>query len=109
MKRSTALFLLKMKEQRRISQVAVDDIVEGCRSIICQTLSHVQAGVKAKLAEVGMDSDTIGLENVFDQDSMDPFRGLETCYLQEKYFREKLNLIVSNCVKLLIGSFMIII
>ena len=66
-------------------------------------------GVKAKLAEVGMDSDTIGLENVFEQDSMDPFRGLETCYLQEKYFREKLNLIVSNCVKLLIGSFMIII
>ena len=47
-------------------------------------------GVKAKLAE---DSDTIELENVFDQDSMDPFRGLETCYLQEKYFREKLNLI----------------
>ena len=33
---------------------------------------------------------------------MDPFHGLETCYRQEKYFREKLNLIVSNCVKFLL-------
>ena len=85
-----------MKEQRRISQVSVDDIVEGCSRIFCPTLSHVQARVKAKLAELGMDSETTGLEYVFDQDSKDPFRGLETCYRQEEYYREILNLIVSN-------------
>ena len=94
LRRSSALFLLKMKEQRRTSQVAIDDIVEGSRSLFCQTLTRLQAGVKAQLAEVGVDPDSVGLGKVF-KDIVDPFNGLETCYLQEKYFRDSLNLIVS--------------
>ena len=76
-----------MKEQRRVSQVAIDDIVEGSRSLFCQTFDRLQAGVKSQLAEVGVDPGSVGLEGVF--------HGLETCHLQEKYFHESLNLIVS--------------
>ena len=83
-----------MKEQRRVSQVAIDDIVEGSRSLFCQTLDRLQAGVKSQLAEVGVDPGSVGLEGVF-KDIVDPFHGLETCHLQEKYFHESLNLIVS--------------
>ena len=33
LRKSSALFLLKMKDKRRISQVAIDDVVEHCRSL----------------------------------------------------------------------------
>ncbi len=94
-RRSSALFLLKLKEQRRISQVAVDEIVSGSRGVFIQSMERVQAGVRAKLAESGVDPGSItGLDSVF-TNVPDPFGGIETCYLQEKYYREQLNLIVS--------------
>ena len=93
--RSSALFLLKLKEHRRISQVAIDDIVEGSKGLVAQTIAHVEAGVKAKLAELGLDPDTVnGLDSVF-KDIAHPFDGIETCHRQEKYFCEKLGLVVS--------------
>lgn len=96
--KSSSLFLLKLKEQRRISQIAIDDIVDGSRLLFCDTIKRVQANVKAKLAESGVDPDAIaGLDNAFNV--YDPFVGLETSYLQEQYYREKLGLIVS-CVNL---------
>ena len=87
--RSSALFLLKLKEQRWTSQVIIDNIVEGCKGLFTQKIDHVQAGVRAKLA------DTIeGLDDIF-KNVTDPFEGIETCHLQEKYFRETLGLTVS--------------
>ena len=95
LRRSSALFILKMKEQRRTSQVVINDIVEGSRSLFCLTFDRLQAGVKSQLAEVGVDPESVGLEKVF-KDIVDPFQGLETCHLQEKYFREELHLVVST-------------
>ena len=95
-RRCGALFILKMKEHRRTSQVAIDDIVEGCRGLFAQPVSRVHAGVRAKLATVGVDPDEIeGLNDVF-ENLADPFDGLETCYKQEKYFLDNLGLIVSG-------------
>ena len=49
----------------------------------------------SKLAEAGIEPEAItGLDDVFDNVS-DPFMGLETSHFQEKYYREKLGLIVS--------------
>lgn len=94
-RRSSALFLLKLKEQRRISQVAIDDVVGGCKSLFSQTVVRVQAGVKAKLAESGIDPSSIhGLDTVF-EDVTNPFDGLETNHLQEKFFRDTFGLVVS--------------
>lgn len=101
-RRSSALFLLKLKEQRRISQVAIVDIVDGCTSLFYQTIARVQAGVNAKLAESGVDPDSIlALDGAFG-DVTNPFQGLKTCHLQEKYFRDTLGLIVSiSCMHML--------
>ena len=83
-----------MKEQRRVSQVAIDDIVENSKGLFAQTVDRVQAGVRARLAESGIDPHSVdGLEGVF-CDVTDPFQGIETCHLQEKYFRETLGLTV---------------
>ena len=94
-RRSSALFLLKLKEQRRISQVAIDDIVDSCKGLFSQTIGQVQAGVRAKLADCGVDLESIqGLDTAFSSVT-DPFDGIETHHLPEKYFRETLGLIIS--------------
>jgi len=92
--RSSALFLMKLKKHRRLSQVAVDDVVDGCRMIFRQTTDRLQAGIQEKLAAIGIDSDD-SLDNVF-TDLVDPLDGLEMQHKQEKYFKETLGLIVSE-------------
>ena len=96
MRRSNALFLLKLKEQRRISQVAIDDVVAGSRNLVSQTIQHIHAGVRAKLAQEGFDQELIdGLNDIF-ENCPDPFYNLGTSYYQEKYYREELGLVVSS-------------
>lgn len=92
--RSSALYLLKLKEHRRITQTAIDDVVEGSQCIFQQTIQTVHAGVRACLANNGIDPDDIhGLNDVFLELS-DPFLGLENNYKQEKYYKENLGLVV---------------
>ena len=96
LQRNSALFLIKLKEQRRVSQVTIDDIVTGLEGLLQQTVSRAKAGVRAKLAEQGVSpADISGLDEVFD-DIAQPFCGLETAFKQEKYFKECLGLVVST-------------
>ena len=92
-KRTSALFLLKLKETRQLSQTAVDDVVEGCRSVFSHTISRLHNSVRAKLAEKGVDEAM--LEDIF-SGMIDPFDGLETQFKQEKYFKTSFGLIVST-------------
>ena len=56
-----------------------------------------------KLTVDGLDNVFIeGLESVFEEE-VDPFTGLDTLHEQEKYFWEKLGLVVSNCICLIIN------
>ena len=90
--RSSALFLLKLKEKRCLIQTTIDDIVESSQLLFAQSIEHIQAGVEDKLAEEGVQ--VHGLETVF-KSMIDPFDGLITRYQQEQYFVKKLGLIVS--------------
>ena len=107
-RRSSALFLLKLKEQRRISQVAINDIVAGSRGLVSQCIQRVHAGIRATLAEEGIDMESVaGLDDVFEK-CIDPFDSIGTEYLQEKYYREELGLIVSyvnNAISYVANSF----
>ena len=95
MRHSSVLFLLKLKEHRQISQVAINDIVAGSTALVSQSVECIQARVKSKLAEAGLDPNSIkGLNDVFES-SINPFDNIETSHLQEKYYREELGLIVS--------------
>ena len=96
--RSSALFLLKLKEHRRISQVGIDDIVQGATGLFYQVSDCLQAGIRAKLAEADIDFEAIhGLDDVFN-DLPNPFCGIETSYLQENYYRQSLGLVSMICV-----------
>ena len=46
--------------------------------------------MNARIADIGLDPEAI--DGVFDS-VLDPFVGIETGYLQEKYYRDKLGLI----------------
>ena len=93
-KRSAGLFLLKLKECRRLYHVAIDDIVQEWNGLFLHTVQQLNARVCERLASSGVDADSVeGLQDLF-QDLPSPFEGLETRHLQEKYFRESLGLVV---------------
>ena len=96
--RQSALFILKMKEHRRLSQVSIDDIVHNSGGLFEMTIEHGAAGIRARLAEAGVELSSLnGLDTAsLFEDVAYPFQGLETCYHQEKYFVEKLGLVVGS-------------
>lgn len=94
-KKKSILFLMQLKEERLLTQAAVNDVVSGCKEVFEHTLCHLKAGVSEKLSKAGIDSSDIdGLDSVF-SDMSDPFKGLESAYLQDKFISEELGCIVS--------------
>ena len=94
-RKKSSLYLLQIKEERMVSQAAVNDIVQGCQEVFQHTIGRIKAGVKRKLSSSGIDPTEIsGLDELFTSVA-DPFDGLETCYRQEKFVSEELGCIVS--------------
>ena len=95
-RKTTALFLLKMKETFGLSQRAIDGIVVESESLFEQFLENIQGRVLEAINRAGISPDTLpGLKEVFKLESQGPFHGLNTRYLQEQFFRQSLNLVVS--------------
>ena len=92
--RSAALLLLKLKEQRCVSQVAIDDIVEHSKVQFDRTVSILLAEVRSHLAERGVNPSELDLDSAISKLNH-PFSEMDTKHKQDKYFREKLGLIVS--------------
>jgi hypothetical protein len=94
-KKKSALFLMQLKEERLISQAAINDVVTGCKEVFAHTISHLKAGISEKLSQSGIDS-TTGSEflGIF-EGVTDPFIGLESAYLQDKFITDELGCIVS--------------
>ena len=61
---------MKLKEIHRLSQTAIDDIVEGTRTVFNHAVHRLHAGVRSKLADIG---DETKLDNIF-SDLSDPFK-----------------------------------
>lgn len=92
-KKKSALYLLQLKEERMLTQAAINDVVTGCREVFEHTVCRLRAGVSLKLSQSGIDSTDI--TSIFDEMS-DPFVGLETAYLQDKFISQELECIVSK-------------
>ena len=91
-KKASTFYLLKLKENHRLSQTAIDDVMEGSKTVFSHTVQILHSGIRAKLASLGIDDTQI--DSVF-KDLADPFVGLETRYKQEKCCVEDLGLVVS--------------
>ena len=94
-KKKSCLFLMQLKENRMVTQATVNDVVSGFKEVFKRTVSHIKAAVSEKLARSGSNMENInGLNSVFEEIS-DPFLGLETPYLQDKFISQELHCVVS--------------
>ena len=92
--RSSTLLILKLKEHCKLSQVAINSIVDGCRGLFAYTLQHLQAALRSKLADLGFDQrEMLAIQEVFSGIG-EPFDSLVTENQQETYFLNELNLVV---------------
>ena len=104
LKRSAALLLLKLKEKQKLTQVALQGVIEGVTSLFQEHLSVLHTQVCRKLEEAGVQSSSFpGLGELFnDEEAGRPFLGLETQHQQLNYYKSNLNLLVSTCTKFLV-------
>ena len=97
-KRSAALFVLKSKEERRISQLALDGLLEDFHEL-CETQQNcLRKEVKECLQSLSCSTQVIeAVDRVVHQSRTNlPFDGLQTAYLQQQYFQENFNFVVGN-------------
>ena len=82
LKYSAALLLLRLKEKQKLTQVALQGVIEGVTDLFQRHLSILHAQVKQKLLEAEVQaSDIPGLNELFNEDvAGHPFLGLETLY-----------------------------
>ena len=98
LQKSTALFLLGLKEKHKLTQAAVQSVVEGVTSLLQQQLDILHTQVCSRLTEAGVTM-LPGLDALFSEDGANarPFLGLETQHQQLKYYKTHFNFIVSTC------------
>ena len=91
-----ALLLLTLKEKHRLTQTSVDFAVQQIQDIVDYTINDIRSSVEKQVAEycttIGVNSPDLTL--CFPDTS--PFSGLESEYLQTKFYKENFNLVVSG-------------
>lgn len=91
-----ALFLLKTKALRKVSQSALDGLVADFMLILHQILHKLKDDISVYIKEKRINLSA--LDSIFDPDSTDPFHNLNTKFLQEKFYKEHLNILVKRII-----------
>ena len=99
-RRSSAQFLLKLKEARQVSQVVIDDVVQGLDELFSSAVDRLNARVQNKLASIGVGQEVIEELSDVLSEFPHPFNGFETKHKQGKYYKEKMGLVVSKIILL---------
>ena len=95
------MFLLHLKEEKGLSQSAINEVVIASQKFFKHTISRVEAGVEDCLSkEAFLLSDIPGLSALF-SNVKDLFSGLTSQFLQEKFYKEELQCVVSMILLLL--------
>lgn len=92
-----AKFILKTRDGRKLTQVATNGIVEDAKLLVQNAIQNMQKLVVDKLEQLGTvitDCELIDLKALFHDESLNPFAGLGTEYLQDKFIREHFNYVV---------------
>lgn len=89
LQRSCALYLLTLKEKYKLTQTAVDFVVGQTKDTIQNIIDRLHQSVREQISG----EDQSNLDSIFESAS-NPFSGLETQYLQSKYFEKNLGLVV---------------
>ena len=86
-----ALYILNLKEQFSLSQVAVDHVLASTTALVSGLLKEILDSIKDHVA-----TDTMGLlEETTKNTVTSLFKGVSTSFLQKKYFKQHFKLLVS--------------
>ena len=95
-KRAAALFVLKTREEGRLTQRALNQVVLSATSLCEEVVGNMESEVLEALKGIGLpEADQKTVMNRLASVSRDPFEGLTTEYKQEKYYKENFNYLVS--------------
>lgn len=97
LQQSTALFLMGLKEKHKLTQVALQGVIDGATGLMQSRLSSLHAQVSQQLRSSGASEVMISsLSSIFSEDSImgRPFYGLETQHQQQSFYRNHFHLIV---------------
>lgn len=94
-----AQFILKTRDGKKLSQVTTDEILTDTKILLQNTVETIEKRVIDKLKMLGTvtnddDSVLIAVKSIFSEE-VNPFKGLETEYQQEKCIKENFNYVVS--------------
>jgi len=97
LQRTTALYLLTLKEKYKVTQTAIDFTVSQMKNAVDKMVDDLCSAVGEEVKKTSSltDEDVIRILSVF-QSTRNPFMGLETQYLQSKYFYNYFSLVVSH-------------
>jgi hypothetical protein len=101
MKRTNALYLLKLKETNFLTQTSLDSVVQGTTAIVKRTVKALKKEVEKKLEGGGLELQEIeGLSNLFDEDHplSNPLAHVETKHQQTVFQKTKFSFVVSTIV-----------
>ena len=96
--RQSAMFILKTRDGRRLTQAATDNILRDVTELFQTRLEAVCHNTVETLKEAGVDDATISTVKDGVLAECEPFKGLETEYRQNTYIRDHFGLIVRSCV-----------
>ena len=97
LQKSSALFLLTLKEKYKLTQTVIDFAVDRMKVTVDNIIADLHQGVAKEVMNVTSDlsdGDKLKIYSVF-HNARNPFNGLETRYLQSKYFEENFAVVVS--------------
>jgi len=101
LQRPAALFLLTLKERYSLTQAAVDFAVGQVQEMAACVAQDLKTSVESRLQQhyIKTGVDPPDLSDCFED--IDPFSGLETEYLQTKFYVENFHLVV-RCTQLVL-------
>ena len=90
----SALFILHLKEVKGLSETAIQTVVSGFEDMLQYTVRRIEAGVYERLSQNAILPQDLEL-NEFFENVADPFEGLKTVHMQEKFYSKHFGCIVS--------------
>ena len=95
-KRAAALFVLKTREEGRLTQKTLDQVVQSAASLCEEVTENITGQVGEALKTIGLpEAEQRMVLNKLAGVSCNPFKGLKTEYMQEKYYKDNFIYLVS--------------
>ena len=96
--RNNALCLMQIKEEGKLTQRNLDNVVDQATQIVRNSIDMVKNAVAERLGASGVSFEDIpGLKELFERENhiFDPFKNISNFTEQVKYYRANFNLVVS--------------